>query len=190
MAPNEEARDRDTQPAEGDGLAQTDDVRAPAATDDPDTLRAELDEATRKTEEYLDLLKRARADFANYRRRVEEEQAQRIRDANLGLVMKLLPILDDFERALASARSKQVDSSWVQGVELVERNLRGVLASEEVERIEADGAEFNPWEHEAVGRVPSADVEEGRVLTVVRQGYRRGDRVIRPAQVVVSAGQP
>ncbi len=157
------------------------------AANELDTLRGELDEAARRAEEYLDLLKRTRADFANYRRRVDEEQAQRARDANQGLIVKLLPILDDFERALASASPEERELSWAQGVQLIERNLRGVLASEGVERIQAEGAEFDPWEHEAVSRVPTSDVPEGRVLQVVRPGYRRGERVIRPAQVIVAA---
>ncbi len=157
-----------------------------AAPDDLDALRKELDEAAGKAEEYLDLLKRTRADFTNYRRRVEEEQAQRARDANLGLVMKLLPVLDDFERALASASPEELQSSWGQGVQLIERSLRAVLAGEDVQKIDAEGAEFSPWEHEAIGRVSSVDVPEGHVVHVVRPGYRRGDRIVRPAQVVVA----
>jgi molecular chaperone GrpE len=100
--------------------------------------------------------------------------------------MRLLPILDDFERALANAEQAELESSWGKGIQLVERNLRGLLAAEDVQRIAADGAEFDPREHEALGSQPSADVPEGRVLHVVRPGYRKGERIIRPAQVIVA----
>src|SRR5882672_6285004 len=111
------------------------------ATDDQDTIRAELAELEQKADEYLRLAQRTQADFINYRRRVEEERAQQTREANLAYIQRLLPVL----------------------------------------------AEFDPREHEGVGRQPSADVPEGHVLQVVRQGYRKGDRVIRPAQVIIAA---
>ncbi len=184
-SPNGGASEEVTAKASGAPDAGASSVDA-ATTDESESVRAELDEATRKAEEYLDLLKRTRADFTNYRRRVEEEQAQRARDANLGLIMKLLPVLDDFERALGSASPEDLRSSWGQGVQLIERSLRSLLTGEDVQKIEAEGAEFNPWEHEAIGSVPTQEVEEGHVVQVVRPGYRRGDRVIRPAQVIVA----
>jgi molecular chaperone GrpE len=157
------------------------------AGDPADTLRAELDDAIRQAEEYLRLAQRTQADFVNYRRRVEEERQQHARDATLGLILKLLPILDDFERARAGATPAELESPWGKGVELVERNLRALLAAEGVERLEAEGAEFSPWEHEAVSYVPTPpDARPGQVVEVVRPGYRKGDRVIRPAQVVVA----
>jgi molecular chaperone GrpE len=157
------------------------------ATDDQDTIRAELAELEQKADEYLRLAQRTQADFINYRRRVEEERAQQTRDANVAYLQKLLPVLDDFERAMANAAPADLESSWGQGIQLVERNLRGLLAAENLERIAAEGVEFDPREHEAVGSQPTADVPEGHVLYVVRQGYRKGDRVIRPAQVIVAS---
>jgi molecular chaperone GrpE len=167
------------QPADADGSA-------PDAADDLETLRAELAEITQKADEYLRLAQRTQADFVNYRRRMDEERQQQAQAAVLGYIQRLLPVLDDFERALANAAPEDLESSWGKGVELVERNLRGVLVADGVERITAEGAEFDPREHEAVGSQPTADVAEGRVLHVVRPGYRRGDRVIRPAQVIVA----
>ena len=161
----------------------------PEATDDLDRLRSELAEIEQKADEYLRLAQRTQADFINYRRRVDEERAQHARDANLSFLQRLLPILDDFERAVASASQAELESAWGKGVQLVERNLRGLLAAEDVQRIAAERAEFDPREHEAVGRQPTPDAPEGHVLHVVRQGYRKGDRVIRPAQVIV-AGRP
>jgi molecular chaperone GrpE len=159
--------------------------------DDLETLRAELAEIEQKADEYLRLAQRTQADFINYRRRVEEERAQQAKDANVALLQKLFPILDDFERALGNAPETERQSSWFQGVQLVERNLRGLVAADGVELIDAQpGAEFDPRLHEAVGSVPSQDQPEGRILHVARQGYRRGERVLRPTQVVVAARPP
>ena len=166
----------------GDGAVAEDAVQST----DPDALRAEIDEATRKAEEYLDLLRRTRADFTNYRRRMDEEKAQWAKDASLDLLLKLLPIVDDFERALASADPKELESGWGKGVALIERNLRALLGNEGLERIDAEGAEFNPWEHDAVTYQPTAEAEEGTVVQVIRPGYRRGEKVVRPAQVIVA----
>jgi molecular chaperone GrpE len=167
---------------------QPTDGTAPDATpDDLDTLRAELAEIEQKADEYLRLAQRTQADFINYRRRVEEERLQQARDANIAFLQKLFPVLDDFERALGSASESERQSSWFQGVQLVERNLRSVLAADGVEMIEAEGAEFDPRLHEAVGSAPSTDVPEGHVLHVARQGYRKADRVLRPTQVIVAA---
>jgi molecular chaperone GrpE len=156
-------------------------------TDDLERLRAELAEIEQKADEYLRLAQRTQADFINYRRRVDEERAQQARDATIGFLQRLLPILDDFERALANASPAEQESSWGKGVQLVERNLRGLLTAEGVERIPAEGTEFDPRQHEAVGRQPSTEVPEGHVLHVARQGYRKGERVIRPAQVIVAS---
>jgi molecular chaperone GrpE len=158
-----------------------------AAADDLETLRAELAEIEQKADEYLRLAQRTQADFVNYRRRIEEERAQQVRDANLSYVKRLLPVLDDFERAMASGTSEELESNWGKGIQLVERNLRGLLTADDVQRIDAEGAEFDPREHEAVGSQPSPDVAEGHILHVVRPGYRKGDRIIRPAQVIVAS---
>lgn len=170
-------------PADGAATAQD-----TTEDEDLDTLRNELAELTQKADEYLRLAQRSQADFVNYRRRVEEERLAQARDATLAYIQRLLPILDDFERAMANASATELESSWGKGVQLVERNLRALLAGDEVQRITAEGAEFDPREHEAVGQAPSSTVPQGHVMHVVRPGYRKGDRVIRPAQVIVSAG--
>jgi molecular chaperone GrpE len=159
----------------------------PPSTGDLETLRAELAELEQKADEYLRLAQRTQADFINYRRRTEEERAQQARDANVAYLQRLLPVLDDFERALSSATPDDLESSWGKGIVLVDRNLHGLLAGDDVQRISAEGAEFDPREHEALGSQPSADVPEGHVLHIVRQGYRKGERILRPAQVIVAA---
>src|SRR5438128_12440392 len=95
----------------------------PESADDLERLRAELAEIEQKADEYLRLAQRTQADFINYRRRVEEERAQQTRDANIAYLQKLLPVLDDFERAMANAAPSDLESSWGQGVQLVERTL-------------------------------------------------------------------
>src|SRR5579864_4371080 len=172
-----------SQPPQDDGASPK---AEHAGADDLDTLRAELAEIEQKADEYLRLAQRTQADFINYRRRIEEERAQQARDANVAVLQKLFPILDDFERAMTNASDAERQSSWGQGVQLVERNLRGMLAADGVEPIDAQGADFDPRLHEAVGSAPSADLPEGKILHVARQGYRKGDRVLRPTQVVVS----
>jgi molecular chaperone GrpE len=166
-----------------DGAAETD------APEDVETLQRELSELSQKADEYLRLAQRSQADFINYRRRVDEERAVMAQNAHITYILRLLPILDDFERALANASPAELESNWGKGILLVERNLRALLASDDVQRIAAEGAEFDPREHEALGRQPTSDVAEGHVLHVIRPGYRKGDRVIRPAQVIV-AGPP
>ena len=157
------------------------------APDDLETLRAELAEIEQKADEYLRLAQRTQADFVNYRRRIEEERKEQAGLAGLSFVLRLLPVLDDFERVMANATPAELDSSWGKGIQLVERNLKGLLSADDIQRMSAEGAEFNPREHEALGRAPSTDVPEGHVLHVVRAGYRKGDRVIRPAQVIVAS---
>jgi molecular chaperone GrpE len=173
-------------PQPSDGAQPPAAETAPEA-DDLETLRAELAEITQKADEYLRLAQRTQADFINYRRRMDDERQQQQQTATLGFIQRLLPVLDDFERALANASPEDLESSWGKGVLLVERNLRGILAAEDVQRIDAEGAEFDPREHEALGQEPSPTVPTGHVVHVVRPGYRKGERVIRPAQVIVAA---
>jgi molecular chaperone GrpE len=181
---------RDQPPiSETDGQPQDEsgpEAPAPQPSDELETLRGELAEIEQKADEYLRLAQRTQADFINYRRRMEDERAQQARDAGVTVLQRLFPILDDFERAMSNASDAERQSSWGQGVSLVERNLRGLLAAEGVEAIGAVGAEFDPRMHEAVGSAPSSDVAEGHVLHIARQGYRKGDRILRPTQVIVA----
>jgi len=174
-------------PAQSDQPADAPvDGEQPHSTDDLEMLRAELAELEQKADEYLRLAQRTQADFINYRRRTEDERAQYAREANVAYLQRLLPVLDDFERALSNAAPEDLESNWGKGILLVDRNLRGLLTADDIQRIAAEGAEFDPREHEALGSQPSADVPEGHVLHVVRQGYRKGERILRPAQVIVA----
>ena len=156
------------------------------AEGDLDKLKAELEEANRKGLEYLQLLQRVQADFVNYRRRVDQERAEQAKYAKSDVVLKLLAVLDDFERALSATPADQANSEWVQGIAIIERKLRSLLESEGVVRVEALGKPFDPWEHEAVLYEEAPGVDEGTVVEVFSPGYRLYDRVIRPAQVKVA----
>jgi molecular chaperone GrpE len=164
---------------------------ADVAADDaaPTDPVAERDAARQQANEYLTLAQRAQADLQNFRRRAEQERTEAFDRGREKVVLEILPVLDDFERALAALPVEQQDAEWTQGIRLIERKLRSSLESLGVERIVAEGEPFDPWNHEAVLEEPREDVEPGRVTTVARQGYRLGTRVLRPAQVVV-AKQP
>jgi molecular chaperone GrpE len=145
---------------------------------------AALAEAQQLAEERLDQLKRLKADLENYRKRVIREQTDLVERASLRVVEQLLPVFDDFERAVASTRAHTDDEALVRGLEIVLQRLRSVLEAEGLERVEAKGP-FDPHEHEAVSSVP-ADVSEPTILEVVRPGYRLKGRTIRPALVNVA----
>ena len=135
-------------------------------------------------DEYLGLAQRVQADFENYRKRAVRDQERLVAHAHERLVRELLPILDGLERALEAGEQHE-EAKLLDGVRLVEQALRGALAKEGLVEIETDGA-FDPHVHEALLTQPSADAEPGSVLEVVQRGYRVGDRVVRPARVIVA----
>jgi molecular chaperone GrpE len=145
----------------------------------------ELAEVTRQRDEYLDALQRSQAEFANYKKRVARDQVALVARAAERLVKELLPVLDDLERALEAANEHE-EAKLEEGVRLVHRSLAGALAKEGVEEIVTDG-KFDPHTQEALLSQPS-EADEGAVIQVLQKGYRLGDRVLRPARVVVSAG--
>jgi molecular chaperone GrpE len=133
---------------------------------------------------YLDLAQRVQADFENYRKRAAREQERLVAHAHERLVRELLPVLDDLERALEAAERHE-EAQLVEGVKLVEQSLRSALRKEGLAEIETDGV-FDPHVHEALLTQPSDDAESGVVLEVVQRGYTLGDRVVRPARVIVA----
>ena len=161
----------------------------PEATGE-ERLQALLEEAEREKAQFKALAQRAQADLINYRKRADEERQELAGNAGAQVILRVLPVLDDVERALAHADSEdpQSGNGWLEGFRLIERKLQGVLAAEGLQRIEAEGA-FNPFEHEVVGQLDVPGRREGEILEVTRQGYRMNGKVLRPAQVVVQAGQ-
>jgi molecular chaperone GrpE len=144
----------------------------------------QLDAVTAERDEYLALAQRVQADFENYRKRAAREQERLVAHAHERLVRELLPILDDLERALVAAERHE-EAKLVEGVKLVEQSLRRTLAKEGVAEIEAGGA-FDPHVHEALLTKPGDGAESGTVLEIVQRGYKVGDRVVRPAKVIVA----
>ncbi len=161
-----------------------------STSDEVTRLKQELEDARGKCQTYLDLAQRAQADFVNYKRRVEQERSDFVRNARADAILKILPVLDDLERAVQSLPSDLAGSDWAQGVVLIERKLRAALETEGVKRIEAVGEPFDPWKEEALVHEPSDQFPQGTVSRVFRTGYSLDGRVIRPAQVVVSSGPP
>jgi molecular chaperone GrpE len=151
---------------------------------DAEELLARLQDAERRREEVLDDLRRVAADFDNYRKRVAREQAQMLARSGERVVAKLLPVLDDLERALDAAEHHE-EAKVLEGVRMTKDALAAVLASEGVEEIPAEGP-FDPHVHEALMTQPAEGVEPGQVVQVVTRGYRIGDAVLRPARVVVA----
>ena len=150
--------------------------------------REQVTELRAKADSYLDLLQRTQADFVNYKRRSERERGDDAQAARAELLVQLLPVLDDLERALGQVPDDLAEHPWAQGMPLVGRQLRLALARAGLQRVGAPGESFDPRLHEAVAYEPHAGYAEGQIATVVRPGYRLGERVIRPAQVTVAQG--
>jgi molecular chaperone GrpE len=149
-------------------------------------LAERLAEVEKERDDYLNDLQRVAAEFENYRKRVARDQQSLAARAHERLVKELLPVLDDLERALQAASEHQ-EAKLEEGVKLVHRELREALAKEGLSEIETNGR-FDPHVHEALLSQPSGG-EEGAILDVLQKGYRLGDRVLRPARVVVSQGE-
>ena len=151
------------------------------------TLEEQVAALEAERDEHLNDLKRVAAEFENYRKRVARDQESLVARAHERLVRELLPVLDDLERALAAAEEHE-EAKLEEGVRLVHRELAAALEREGLAEIETNG-HFDPHVHEALLSQPS-DAEEGSVIEVVQKGYRLGDRVVRPARVVVAAPKP
>ena len=145
----------------------------------------ELAAVTKERDEYLDALQRLKAEFDNYRKRVARDQQELAARAHERLVKELVPVLDDLERALEFAAAHE-DVQLEDGVRLVHRALADALAKEGLAEIATDG-KFDPHTQEALLSQPSEE-EEGTVIQVLQKGYKLGDRVLRPARVVISGG--
>ena len=157
-----------------------------AGTADIDTLQQALDEEKKKAEDYLANWQRAQADFINYKRRTEQERQEASKFANATLILNLLPILDDLERALNSVPPQIAENDWTDGVRLIERNFRTVLEAQGLSPIQALGEPFDPNFHEALREDKG---KEGIVIEEFQKGYMLGDRVLRPSKVVVGNGE-
>ena len=154
--------------------------------DEMTQMRAELEEVVREKKQFLAMAQRAQADLTNYKRRVAEEHEELTRNAKLRLLLKMLSIVDDQNRAMALVPDDAVAPGWLEGLRLVHRNLVNILESEGVTKIEAEGQPFEPTEQEAVSYEETPEGKEGMVVRVIRDGYKLNDKVLRAAQVAVS----
>ena len=177
MQNNEHYQDA-TRPHQGD---------YPANGTIPVQVAQQLADEQRKADEYLDLLRRSQADFINYKRRANQEQGEARIVGQMEVLQQLLPVLDDLGRALRSTPSELNATPWVQGLILVSKRLIAALEQVGVRQIGKPGDPFDPRWHEAVTLETRNDVPEGTILTVTRPGYALGERVLRPAQVIVSS---
>lgn len=149
-------------------------------------LEAELEEAKRERGQFKEMLMRTQADLQNLRRRNDEERQEMVWQTYAQVMLKLMPVLDDYQHALNEAEKAEQHSEWVQGIALIHKKLLAILENEGLKRIEAEGNPFDPWEHEAIAQQESAEHSEGTVLSVIKEGYKLRNRVLRPAQVVVA----
>lgn len=170
-------------PVEAVAEAETDAQVEEQVSAEVGALKKQIEDAEARASEYKDNWMRSQAEFQNYKKRLERDNEMMRVTMKGDIVKKILPVLDDLERAL---QNRPADESWANGIELIVRKFQTVLESEGIKRIEAEGAEFNPNFHEAISNEPNDEVESGHVIAVVQNGYMLGERVIRPALVRVA----
>ncbi|GAP39179.1 nucleotide exchange factor GrpE [Flexilinea flocculi] len=152
-----------------------------------DELKNNLEKARKKEQENLESWQRERADFINYKKRIEREQTQNGQNYKAELLKKYLVIMDDLDLAIRNKpQNHPEDNSWVEGIELIARKLHSIFENEGLEKMECEGNEFDPNLHQAISYEEHSDVESGKIIEVIQSGYKLGDRVIRPALVRVA----
>jgi molecular chaperone GrpE len=177
--------ERPVVPPEDEPVTSRDEAGEPSGEEDPaneEEILEATEQAAEEPENYLELAQRVQADFENYRKRVARETAAAGERARSGLVRELLPIVDNLERALASAEDGE--QHLAEGVRLVHSELIAVLERNGIQQFNPEGDKFDPAEHEALS--VRNEGEAGLVLEVVERGYRSNGSVLRPARVVVS----
>lgn len=159
-----------------------------SAGDEIEAIKKQLEEAKAKVEANLAGWQRSQADFINYKRRCEQEMSDLTQFANASLILSLLPVLDDFERAFTSSQNGKdtVDDAWVEGMRLIERKLKATLEMQGLSAIKAKDEPFDPRMHEAVREGKG---KEGFVVQEIQKGYKLHDKVLRPAKVMVGTGE-
>jgi molecular chaperone GrpE len=146
----------------------------------------ELDDMRQKVDEFSDGWQRERAEFANYRKRVDRDREMERQNSKIDVIKKYLAVNDDFERALKNIPQESVQAAWLEGLKLIEQKLKNLLDGEGIAPIPAENKAFDPVLHEAISHEENPDFESGQIIEVVQKGYTIGDRVIRPALVRVA----
>ena len=184
------AKNENMEPQTGDELAakspsvQTEELLAESPIT-PEQIEALKDRAS-KADEYWDRLLRQTADFDNYKKRAARERTDAIKYANEGLLQKLIPVLDNFEMALAASANEGSAQSLQTGVQMICNQLKSALTEIGLEEIDATHKPFDPNLHEAVSQKETDDVPEGHVVQQLRKGYKFRERLVRPATVIVA----
>jgi molecular chaperone GrpE len=153
----------------------------------PPTLEEQLAALQAEMEEYKDRWLRSQAEFSNARKRMEKQRVETYANATADVMRKLLPVMDDFARAMEVMPAELAENSWSEGIGLVNKKLENLLEGFNVKPIAAVGEPFDPNLHEAIMQEESDEVESGHVLRELQKGYLLGERVIRPSLVVVAA---
>jgi molecular chaperone GrpE len=174
----------ETEQKSGKGETQTGDSQAPAGP----SLEEQLAQAQAQAAEYLDNWRRATAELSNAKKRMAREQEELRVTAASRLLEKLLPIVDDVERAFTVVPADQANSDWVNGFRLIQRKLQSLLESEGVKTIPAEGQMFDPAVHYAVTHEDADGYREGQIIAELARGYRLGEKVLRPTMVRVAKG--
>jgi len=185
---------QDEDSTKGDGLESEKSILDEGSLDDEDmtpleknlTLGAELVKAKAKAEDYYGQLQRLQADFDNFRKRTQKEKVELIKYASERLVVELLPVLDNFDRAVSAAKVNPDFTSFSQGVEMILRQMQTALSKEGLKAMEAVGQPFDPNLHDAVLRVASDEHPENTVVEELQKGYYLKEKVLRPCMVKVS----
>ena len=185
---NAEANASESREGETDASAAGEEPagRDAEAAPEPDARDARIAELEGQLEEYRQRLLRSQADFDNYRRRTQREKEEMAKYASAEIITRLLPVLDNFERAIGASKDSGDFEALAKGVDMIHRQLLQLLEQEGLKPMETVGQPFNPEFHEAVMRVESDEHEEGTVVEELQRGYILKDRVIRPAMVKVS----
>jgi molecular chaperone GrpE len=155
--------------------------------DDREALSAELTKAKTEAAEYLEGWQRARAEFANYKKRIERDQAYVYQNAASSVIRRYVELIDDLERALKNRPQQGEGLAWAGGIELIYRKFLAILESEGVTQMDPSGEMFDPTLHEAVTSENSSEHDSGAIIEVLQKGYLIGDRVLRPAMVRVAS---
>jgi len=184
--PLEEPAEYNLEAASQDAEGQNTESVEAIGTEEVQALLAELSECQSKMDEYLDGWQRARAEFANYKKRIEREQAQVYQNAAGNIIKRYLDVADDLDRALKNRPAEGEGADWAEGIDLIYRKLLSILESEGLIVIEAEGQAFDPNFHEAISNEEAAGLPSGQIIEVVKQGYLLGERVLRPAGVRVA----
>ncbi len=179
------------QPVSVDAEAEESDNQPSSAEDSVAAVELTIEErlaaAQAETQEFKDKWMRSAAEFTNAKRRMEKERIEIYGNALADVMAKLLPALDDYERALSSVPAEIGEHSWYEGILLTHRKLNGILEGLNIEKMATVGEQFDPAQHEAILQEPSEEYESGTIIRELQPGYRRGDRVIRAPLVVVAA---